>query len=78
MIKLSSFGLKDSLKLKIARYAFFASVLSMLGARDMCFGSGGPPPEDPPDADVQDAPSDAPEDGSVSLGPALETPPARA
>lgn len=52
--------------LHLTRFAFFGAVFGLLGARDMCLGSGGPPPEDPPDADIEDAPSDAPADGSIS------------
>ncbi len=52
--------------LYLTRFAFFGAVFGLLGARDMCLGSGGPPPEDPPDADIEDAPKDAPSDGSIS------------
>ncbi len=54
--------------LRIAsRLSFFAVVGAGFGARDMCLGNDGPPPEPPP-------PADAGEDGSMSQRPALPTP----
>ncbi len=52
--------------LRFARYGWFVAAIAAFGARDMCFGGGGPPPE-PDDAGVEDAPSDAPPDGPMSL-----------
>ncbi|WP_437725849.1 hypothetical protein [Sorangium sp. So ce861] len=55
--------------LRIAsRLSFFAFVGAGFGARDMCLGNDGPPPDPPP------APSDAGEDGAVSERPAVPTP----
>lgn len=51
--------------LQTSRWSFFVVVGVAFGARDMCLGSGGPPPHDPP----EDAPSDAPPDGPMSAAP---------
>ncbi|MDI3291247.1 hypothetical protein [Polyangium sp. 15x6] len=52
-----------------SRLSFFALVGAGFGARDMCLGNDGPPPDPPPPQ-----PADAGEDGAMSRRPALPTP----
>jgi len=59
--------MKPSL-LMTSRWGFFVVAGLAFGARDMCFGSGGPPPPDPEPADA--APEDASPDGPMSQTPA--------
>ncbi|MDI1445336.1 hypothetical protein [Polyangium sp. 6x1] len=56
--------MKASLLRMASRLSFFALVGAGFGARDMCLGNDGPPP-DPP------KPADAGEDGAMSERPAL-------
>ncbi|MDC3961178.1 hypothetical protein [Polyangium jinanense] len=53
-----------------SRLSFFALVGAGFGARDMCLGNDGPPPDPPAPVDAgEDAP-----DGAMSKRPALPTP----
>src|SRR5690242_15770426 len=53
--------------LALSRFGWFVVVGAFFGARDMCAGNGGPPPQPIPPADA--GPADASEDATMSLAP---------
>lgn len=62
--------MKASFLRMASRLSFFAVVGVGFGARDMCLGNDGPPPDPPPPQ-----PADAGEDGAMSKRPAFPSSP---